>query len=178
MNSKPTPTTLINTPDTALLNPSIHRAAVKAGRWLAGNGYTLSTAESCTGGGIAFAVTQVPGSSAWFDRGFVTYSNLAKQQMVSVDHDLIETYGAVSEQVAAAMAQGGLANSTATISLSVTGIAGPDGGSQEKPVGTVCFGRAQGSAVLTTTKLFRGDRDAVRYQSILYALEEWLAAMT
>lgn len=152
----------------------IHCAANRAGRWLAASRDTLVTVESCTGGGIAYAVTQIAGSSAWFERSFVTYSNLAKQQMVDVDINLLNTYGAVSEQVAGAMAQGGLDNSTATISLSVTGIAGPDGGSIEKPVGTVCFGRAQENSVLTTTKIFDGDRNAIRDQSILYALNEWL----
>jgi len=160
--------------DRELFHTLIHSAAKQAGRWLSGSRHTLVTVESCTGGGIAFAVTQIAGSSAWFERSFVTYCNLAKQQMVDVDIKLLDRYGAVSEQVAAAMAQGGLNNSTATISLSVTGIAGPDGGSNEKPVGTVCFGRAQENSVLTITKLFSGDRDAVRGQSILFALNEWL----
>lgn len=154
----------------------IHLAAKQAGRWLNDLEQTLVTVESCTGGGIAFAITQIAGSSAWFERSFVTYSNLAKQQMVGVDINLIKTYGAVSEQVAAAMAQGGLKNSNATLCLSVTGIAGPDGGSIEKPVGTVCFGRARENSVLTTTRLFAGGRDAVRDQSILFALNEWLRA--
>ena len=134
----------------------------------------LATVESCTGGGIAYAITQIAGSSAWFDRGFVTYTNLAKQQLVGVDVELINKYGAVSEAVAAAMAQGGLEKSTATICLSVTGIAGPGGGSAGKPVGTVCFGRAEAGSVITTTQHYSGDREAVRNESILFSLGDWL----
>ncbi|MDI9819145.1 MULTISPECIES: CinA family protein [unclassified Legionella] len=99
----------------------------------------IATAESCTGGLIAGLLTDLPGSSAWFERGFVTYSNLAKEEMLGIQPALIQRYGAVSEQVAQAMAWGALECSAADISLAVTGIAGPDGGSVEKPVGTVCF---------------------------------------
>ena len=162
--------------DTEPVDRLIDNAAKQAGRWLSSRQATLATVESCTGGGIAHAVTRIAGSSAWFDRSFVTYSNLAKQQMVDVDINLLNTYGAVSEQVAAEMAKGGLANSSATLSLSVTGIAGPDGGSVYKPVGTVCFGRADKNSVQTTTRQFDGDREAVRNASILFALNEWLMA--
>ena len=152
----------------------ISELSKKAGAWLLEHDHQLVTVESCTGGGVATAITDIAGSSSWFERGFVTYSNLAKQELVDVPTSLIEKYGAVSEQVAAAMAQGGLNNSAATISLSVTGIAGPDGGSAEKPIGMVCFGKAQGDRVLTITQLFKGDRKAIRKASIFYVLAELL----
>ncbi len=153
-------------------NQKINAICLQLGHWLVKNSQQLVTVESCTGGGIAAAITDIPGSSAWFERGFVTYSNLAKQELVDVPKMLIDQYGAVSEQVANAMAIGGLKNSAATVSLSVTGIAGPDGGSNEKPVGTVCFGRAQGDKIITTTQYFHGDRQAIRNASIIYALEQ------
>lgn len=132
----------------------------------------LVTAESCTGGGIAYAMTGLPGSSEWFERGFVTYSNPAKQEQLGVAHDLITRYGAVSEEVAAAMAQGALQHSHADFSVAVTGIAGPDGGSAEKPVGTVCFGWSSRGGDTRTTRIgFEGDRQQVRELSILTALQ-------
>ena len=150
----------------------IHVVCAQLGHWLARNNHMLVTVESCTGGGIAAAITDIPGSSIWFERGFVTYSNLAKQQLVNVPAELIDQYGAVSEQVAEAMALGGLDNSSATISLSVTGVAGPDGGTKDKPVGMVCFARAQADRVVSTTQYFGGNRIAVRQASILYALQQ------
>ena len=152
------------------IDRQIAELSIQAGIWLFKQHLQLVTVESCSGGGIASAITDVAGSSSWFERGFVTYSNLAKQELVDVSASMIEQYGAVSEQVAAAMASGGLRNSSATISLSVTGIAGPDGGSVEKPVGMVCFGRAKGDEVVTTTQVFKGDREAIRKSSIIYAL--------
>ena len=146
-------------------------------RWM------MATAESCTAGGVAYAVTQVPGSSAWFERGFVCYSNDAKHELLDVSEDLLRRHGAVSEPVAAAMARGALAASHAQLALSVTGIAGPDGGSPDKPVGTVCFAWAMqpdASAeplVVLTTRCFDGDRAAVRSQSIAVALEGALAQL-
>ncbi|MCY4337680.1 MAG: CinA family protein [Gammaproteobacteria bacterium] len=132
----------------------------------------LATAESCTGGGIAYAITAMPGSSAWFERGFVTYSNLAKQQQLGVARDLLVRFGAVSEEVAAAMARGALEHSQADFSVAVTGIAGPDGGAEEKPVGTVCFGWAQRDTEARTACIkFNGDRQQVRELSILTALQ-------
>ena len=132
----------------------------------------LVTAESCTGGGIAYAITELPGSSEWFERGFVTYSNPAKQEQLGVPHELIARHGAVSEQVAAAMALGALQHSHADYSVAVTGIAGPDGGTEEKPVGTVCFGWGQrGAGVRTARIVFDGDRQQVRELSILTALQ-------
>ena len=132
----------------------------------------LVTAESCTGGGIAYAITELPGSSEWFERGFVTYSNPAKQEQLGVPPELIARHGAVSEQVAAAMALGALQHSHADFSVAVTGIAGPDGGTEEKPVGTVCFGWGQrGAGARTARVVFDGDRRQVRELSILTALQ-------
>lgn len=128
--------------------------------------WQLVTAESCTGGLISSCLTEIPGSSLWFERGFVTYSNLAKQDMLGVPKTLIEHHGAVSEEVAQAMAVGALQHSAGQCSLSVTGIAGPDGGSIEKPVGTVCFAWAVlDKPSLTLRKQFTGTRQDVRWSA-------------
>ncbi len=135
-------------------------------------GARVTTAESCTGGWIAKVITDVSGSSAWFERGFVTYSNDAKQQMIGVSSSTLEKQGAVSEAVVREMAQGALDAAGADYALAVSGIAGPDGGSVEKPVGTVWFGFASKSdGTLARHQLFSGDRDAVRRQSTEYALQ-------
>ncbi len=135
-------------------------------------GAILATAESCTGGLIAATLTAIAGSSDVVDRGFVTYSNEAKTDLVGVPATLIETHGAVSEPVARAMAEGALARSRATLSISVTGVAGPGGGSAEKPVGLVWFGCAQrGGQTITTHRVFPGDRAAVRRATVLLALQ-------
>ena len=137
--------------------------------------WTLATAESCTGGGVAQAVTSLPGSSKWFERGFVTYSNLAKQDMLGVPPDTIAHYGAVSEETARAMAKGALLHGMAQASLAVTGIAGPTGGTPDKPVGTVCFAWAIKDRVMhVSTMHFDGDRSAVQAQSIDYILRTLL----
>ena len=134
--------------------------------------WVMATAESCTGGGISQEVTSINGSSAWFDRGFVTYSNEAKQEMLSVPLDVLEGFGAVSEECARAMVEGALAHSHADVAVSVTGIAGPGGGSEEKPVGTVCFGWAvRNQAARSTRLVFEGDRHDIRKQTILMALQ-------
>ena len=134
-------------------------------------GWMLTTAESCTGGWIAKLCTDLAGSSAWFERGFVTYSNEAKQDMLGVREETLAQYGAVSEAVTAEMAAGALLHSRAQVAVSVSGIAGPGGGTTSKPVGTVCFGWAlQGGEVRTATHRFEGDREAVRRQSVEYAL--------
>jgi len=130
----------------------------------------LATAESCTGGGIAYTLTAIPGSGDWFDCGFVTYSNTAKNEMLDVPDAVIAQFGAVSEEVAAAMASGAVANSNADIGVSTTGIAGPTGAVPGKPIGTVCFGWARGDQVHTERLVFQGDRQAVREQSIAHAL--------
>lgn len=135
----------------------------------------LTCAESCTGGWVAQTVTAVSGSSAWFDRGFVTYSNEAKQEMLGVPANTIARFGAVSEETANAMAAGALAHSRAQVALSITGVAGPTGGTPQKPVGMVCFGWAMGAEVRTETRRFDGDREAVRRQSVIHALQGLLA---
>jgi nicotinamide-nucleotide amidase len=141
-------------------------------------GMVLTCAESCTGGWVAQTVTAVAGSSAWFDRGFVTYSNEAKQEMLGVPAETLERHGAVSEETARAMAVGALTHAQANVALSVTGIAGPSGGSAEKPVGMVCFGWAGGGREPSTeTKYFDGDREAVRRQSVIHALQGVLAIL-
>jgi nicotinamide-nucleotide amidase len=139
-------------------------AALLRRRWL------LATAESCTGGLIAAACTALPGSSDWFERGFVTYSNAAKTELLGVPAALIAEHGAVSEPVARAMADGALARARAQASLSVTGIAGPSGASPGKPVGTVCFGWRVGGQTHAQTRHFPGDRAAVRAQAVEHAL--------
>jgi len=139
----------------------------------------LATAESCTGGMIAAACTDLPGSSQWFERGFVTYSNAAKTQMLGVPAALIEQEGAVSEAVARAMADGALARSQAQVSLAVTGVAGPTGGSEAKPVGTVWFAWCVGGATHSEVQHFAGDRAAIRAATVRYALQRllgWLPA--
>jgi len=137
-------------------------------------GWMLATAESCTGGMIAAACTDLSGSSNWFDRGFVTYSNEAKTEMLGVDPALIEAHGAVSEVVARAMAFGAVRHSRAQVSVAVTGVAGPTGGSEEKPVGTVWFGFMVDGVLSSETKHFDGDRAAVRAATVQYAFERLL----
>jgi nicotinamide-nucleotide amidase len=141
-------------------------------------GITLATAESCTGGLIAATLTAIAGSSDVVDRGFVTYSNEAKTEMLGVPPDLIASAGAVSEPVASAMATGAVGHSRATIAVSVTGVAGPGGGSPEKPVGLVCFGLARrGAATRTEHRIFPGDRTAIRLATVARAFELIRAAL-
>ncbi len=137
---------------------------------LRARGGRLVSAESCTGGGVAAACTDLPGSSDWFERGFVTYSNAAKSELLGVPAALIEAHGAVSEAVARAMATGAVANAHAHWSVAVTGIAGPTGGSADKPVGTVWFGWATPQGVFTEHQWFDGDRAAVRQATVAHAL--------
>jgi nicotinamide-nucleotide amidase len=134
----------------------------------------LATAESCTGGLIAAACTDLAGSSQWFERGFVTYSNAAKTQMLGVDSALLEAHGAVSEPVARAMAFGAIRQSAAQVSIAVTGIAGPTGGSAEKPVGTVWFGFSVLGSLHSEMQCFTGDRAAIRQQTVCHALARLL----
>ena len=137
---------------------------------LRARGWMLATAESCTGGGIAHAVTAIAGSSDVLDRGFVTYSNDAKTEMLGVDAGTIGRHGAVSEAVALAMADGALRASRADVAVAVTGIAGPGGGTPQKPVGTVCFAWARGRKMRSETRRFKGGRGRVRRQSVIHAL--------
>jgi len=146
--------------------------ATELGAALRRRGLRVTTAESCTGGLVAGVITDVAGSSAWFERGFVTYSNDAKSELLGVSRETIAAAGAVSEAVAREMAEGAVAHSHAECALAVTGIAGPDGGSAEKPVGTVCFGWAfPGEPPVTTTRHFAGDRGAVREAAVRAALQ-------
>lgn len=152
-------------------DPELDQLALQVGQALKARNQFLVTAESCTGGWIAEVITSVPGSSTWFDRGFVSYSNLAKEQMLGVDPNIISVHGAVSEATVRAMAEGALAHSSADIALAVSGIAGPGGGSNDKPVGTVCFAwAARNGAIKTTTQFFSGDRYLVRKLSVIAAL--------
>jgi nicotinamide-nucleotide amidase len=153
------------------VSTDINELATQVGKALQDKGYLLATAESCTGGGISYAITEVAGSTGWFDCGFVCYSNASKSEMLEVSAALIAQVGSVSEEVAAAMAQGALAASNAHISVSTTGIAGPTGAVPGKPVGTVCFGWANGDSVHTERLVFPGDRQAVREQTIVHALQ-------
>lgn len=130
----------------------------------------LVTAESCTGGWVAQAVTSLAGSSEWFERGFVTYSNDSKEELLGVRRETLERHGAVSEETAREMALGALARSRGTLALAITGVAGPGGGSPAKPVGTVCFAWASRGGVHAQTRRFAGDREAVRRQSVEHAL--------
>ena len=153
---------------------SLARQAAKA---LKGKGQVLVTAESCTGGWIAQAVTSVAGSSEWFERGYVTYSNAAKREALGVRKATLERHGAVSEPIAREMARGALRRSRGTIAVSITGIAGPGGGLPGKPVGTVCFAWAQGRKIRSETRRYRGGRRNVRRQSVVHALRgvlKWL----
>jgi nicotinamide-nucleotide amidase len=139
--------------------------------------WTVSLAESCTGGLICSTLTELAGSSEWFERGYITYSNEAKAECLDVPAQLIESSGAVSEPVAKAMAEGARINSGSNVAISITGIAGPSGGSAEKPVGTVCFGWATENQTLTKTMYFDGDRQMIRQQAAQFALTELIALL-
>lgn len=150
----------------------LQRLSTTTGERLKAKGATVTCAESCTGGWIAKVFTDISGSSAWFERGFVTYSNEAKQELVGVSADSLAQYGAVSEAVVREMAQGAQLAARADYAVSVSGIAGPDGGSADKPVGTVWFGFAgPGGVVVAKHQQFQGDREAVRRQSVAFALQ-------
>ncbi len=154
------------------LESRIEALVTQLAQWLGEHGMMLAAAESCTGGWLAKVCTDMPGSSRWFERGFVTYTNEAKQEMLGVASETLQVHGAVSEQTVAEMASGALANSRAQISVAISGIAGPGGGSEEKPVGTVCFGWVrEGGAATTERKVFEGNREAVRAQAVLHALQ-------
>ena len=151
--------------------------AATTGQLLLARNESLTLAESCTGGGLACAVTEIAGSSAWFERGFVTYSNAAKQEMLGIRAATLAAHGAVSEEIASEMALGALKNSQAALAVSVTGIAGP-GGSEHKPEGRVCFGLATRTGVATETVEFGAlGRDRVRAAATEHALALLLAAL-
>jgi nicotinamide-nucleotide amidase len=149
-----------------------HRLAARVGKHLKERGLLLATAESCTGGWVAEVITSIPGSSAWFDRGFVTYSDAAKQEMLGVKRETLDNWGAVSEEAVREMAEGALAHSHARVSVAISGIAGPNGGSPRKPVGTVWLAWAvDGGQTRCRTTHYAGDRDMVRQQAVMAALQ-------
>ena len=164
----------MNVPDQATLE----RLAGRVGALLLASGEKLAVAESCTGGWVAQCLTAIAGSSTWFERGFVTYSNEAKQEMLGVSTATLQRHGAVSEEAAAEMAVGALLHSHADWALAITGIAGPSGGSPEKPVGTVCFGWVGKTAQTSTaTSHFSGEREDIRACAVAHALRGLLAQM-
>jgi nicotinamide-nucleotide amidase len=154
------------------MDAELYELAGRVGDALKAQGLAMAAAESCTGGWIGQAVTMVPGSSKWFERGFVTYTNEAKQEMLGVDAETLKKNGAVSEPVVREMAAGALQASRAQVAVAVSGVAGPDGGTPKKPVGTVCIAWCRsGGTPLAKTFRFMGDRDSVRRQSVIAALE-------
>ena len=156
------------------MSPAMRALCETLAQRLLDRGWMLATAESCTGGMIAAACTDLSGSSNWFERGFVTYSNAAKSELLGVDAQLIAQHGAVSEVVARAMAFGAVRHSQARVGVAVTGIAGPTGGSPDKPVGTVWFGFQVDGRLTSETRRFDGDRVAVREATVRHALERLL----
>ena len=157
---------------------TLYRLAARVGAALKRRGLMLATAESCTGGWVSEAVTMVPGSSDWFERGFVTYTYISKREMLGVREATLEKHGAVSEEVVREMAQGAIARSHAQVAVAVSGVAGPSGGTRDKPVGTVCFAWSTKKGKLkSATKRFAGDREAVRRQSVAHALEGLLVML-
>jgi nicotinamide-nucleotide amidase len=179
-NTAPPPTspaTTSATTPTATPADGVHDLCAQLAATLLSRQLMMATAESCTGGLIAGACTDLSGSSAWFERGFVTYSNAAKMDMLGVPENLIATHGAVSEPVARAMAQGAVGRSQAQVSVAVTGVAGPTGGSPEKPVGTVWFAWTVGGHTSAEHQLFPGDRAAVRAATVRHALQRLLALL-
>jgi nicotinamide-nucleotide amidase len=156
----------------------LEHLAAQLGRVLLRRGWRLAVAESCTGGWAAQALTAVAGSSDWFERGFVTYSNDAKQDLLEVSGKTLVQFGAVSPETAQEMAEGTLRHSRAQVAFAITGVAGPSGGTPDKPVGTVCFAWARaGEMTLTDRQAFMGDRRQVRAQSVRHAFRRMLALM-
>lgn len=152
------------------------RLSETVGRILKERALTLATAESCTGGWVAQVLTHTAGSSAWFDRGFVTYSNAAKVELLDIAEEILGAHGAVSRPTAEAMARGALCRSSADLSIAITGVAGPGGGSSEKPVGTVCFAWGwRNRSIHSEIRYFAGDREQVRRQAVVHALSGLLA---
>jgi nicotinamide-nucleotide amidase len=149
----------------------LHQLATELGEKLLARGWMLATAESCTGGWAGQLLTSLPGSSQWYERGFITYANAAKIEMLGVPAELIATQGAVSEDTASAMAAGALAHSHAQAALAISGIAGPDGGTPQKPVGLVCYGWALADGtVMSSTCRLDGDREEIRSRAVAAAL--------
>lgn len=151
---------------------TIHTLAAHLGVQLSARGWSISVAESCTGGSLSAAITDIPGSSAWFDRGFITYSNASKESLLQVPNATLMSFGAVSEATALAMAEGARRASLAQISVAITGIAGPGGGSEDKPVGTVWIAVASpNKPTHAKVHVFPGNRQAIRHQAVFIALQ-------
>ncbi|MDP2785406.1 MAG: CinA family protein [Sulfurimicrobium sp.] len=160
------------------MNDALYQLAKETGLALKARGWMLATAESCTGGWVGEIVTAVPGSSAWYDRGFITYTNVSKQEMLGVQAQTLQQSGAVSEETVREMASGTLLHSQANITLAISGVAGPGGGSPGKPVGTVCFAWAVRNGVLKSERyIFDGDRYSVRHQAVEHGLRGVLALL-
>ncbi|MGO2477993.1 MAG: CinA family protein [Pseudoalteromonas sp.] len=153
------------------LHQEIKTLAAQLGTILTDKCLWITSAESCTGGGVSYALTDTPGSSAYIDRAFVTYSNQAKQDLLAVGADTLDEYGAVSEQTVLAMAKGAIAATEADIAIAVSGVAGPGGGSTDKPVGLVWFCIQIGNKQYASQQIFTGDRAQVRLQAIVYSLK-------
>ncbi len=161
-----------------MMDAELYELSGRVGDALKARKLMMAAAESCTGGWIGQAVTMVPGSSKWFDRGFVTYTNEAKQDMLGVSVETLQEFGAVSEQTVREMVAGALTRSRAQVAVAVSGIAGPDGGSPAKPVGTVLLAWGEkGGGIKAQSIRFQGDRDAVRRQTVVAALEGLLALL-
>lgn len=153
----------------------LHQLSMLVGNKLKEQGLWITCAESCTGGWVAKSITDIAGSSAWFDRGFVTYRNTAKHDLLGVSEATLDEFGAVSEETVREMAQGALHAANADLALSVSGIAGPDGGSEAKPVGTVWFGFADREGrILAVKQQFSGDRESIRLQAVVFSLQTTL----
>jgi nicotinamide-nucleotide amidase len=149
----------------------LHQLASELGETLSARGWMLATAESCTGGWVGQLLTSLPGSSQWYERGFITYANAAKIEMLGVPAEVIDKYGAVSEETASAMAAGALAHSHAQATLAISGIAGPGGGTPQKPVGLVCYGWAlEDGTVMSSTCRLDGDREEIRSRAVAAAM--------
>ncbi len=161
-----------------MADAALYRLAEELGEALKARGLMLATAESCTGGWVAEAVTMVPGSSDWFERGFVTYTYVSKREMLGVEGEVLGRHGAVSEEVVRQMVSGALERSHAQVAVALSGVAGPGGGTPDKPVGTVCFAWGlKGGACRVETTRFLGDREAVRRQAVEHALKGVLAQL-
>ncbi len=149
----------------------LHQLALELGEKLLARGWMLATAESCTGGWVGQLLTSLPGSSQWYERGFITYANAAKIEMLGVPEDTLATHGAVSEETASVMAAGALKHSHAQAALAISGIAGPGGGTPQKPVGLVCYGWALADGtVMSSTCRLDGDREEIRSRAVAAAL--------
>lgn len=161
-----------------LMTENVNQLAARLGGMLASKKWQISCAESCTGGGLGYAITNTPGSSAWFEKGFITYSNQAKQDLLAVSQETLFKHGAVSAQTVEEMALGAAKAAEAEVAISISGVAGPDGGTAKKPVGTVWFGFVIAGEVVTQKQQFDGDRQAVRIQAVEFALSHILKLMT